>query len=167
MKKQLNYWIVSIIMVMMMGFTACGDDEDPEPQEMKTTYALAPVSNPAISGKVTFTKLDATSTLVTIELIGTTAGNTHPAHIHANSASEGGSVVIGFNPVDGATGKSETTVTQLNDGTPITYEGLLEFDGYVNVHLSPAEISIFIAQGNIGSNSGSNGNGGNGGNGGY
>src|SRR5690606_38283246 len=140
-KKHLNYWIVSAIIVMMMGFTACEDDEDPAPQEIKTTYALAPVSNPNISGKVTFTKLDATSTLVTIELIGTTAGNTHPAHIHANSASEGGSIVVGFNPVEGATGMSETTVTALNDGTPITYEGLLEYDGYVNVHLSPTELS--------------------------
>src|SRR5690606_30236077 len=153
MKKELNYWIVSAIMVMMMGFTACEDDEDPEPQEMKTTYALGPVSNPDISGKVTFTKLDATSTLVTIELTGTIAGNTHPAHIHLNSASEGGSIAIGFNPVDGATGRSETTVTVLNNGTPITYEGLLAFDGYVNVHLSPTELSTLIAQGNIGSNS--------------
>src|SRR5690606_12854866 len=113
-------------------------------------------SDPSISGQVTFTKIDASSTLILIELEGTTAGNTHPAHIHANSASEGGSIVIGLSSVDGATGMSETTITQEDDGTPITYEGLLTYDGYVNVHLSPSALSTLIAQGNIGSNDAGN-----------
>lgn len=152
MKKQLNYWIVGILLAMTMGFTACEEDEDP-PQEVKTTYALGPVSNPAISGTVTFTKIDASSTLVTIALTGTAAGDSHPAHIHLNSAAEGGPIAISFTPVEGATGKSETTISELDNGNPITYEGLLAFDGYVNVHLSTTSMSTLIAQGNIGSNS--------------
>lgn len=164
MKKHRNYWILSTI-VMMICITACkDDDDDPDPQEMKRTYALAPVSDPTINGKVTFTKVNTSSTLILIELTGTASGNTHPAHIHANSASEGGPIVIDLNSVDGASGRSETTVTQRNDGTLITYEGLLTFDGYVNVHLSPTVLSTLIAQGNIGSNQTvTPGNGGNGG----
>ncbi len=152
MKKLQNYWFVCALLALTMGFSACEDDEDP-PQEVKTTYTLGPVSNPAISGKVTFTKIDASSTLATIELVGTTAGESHPAHIHLNSASEGGPIAISFNNVNGATGRSETTITQLDNGTAINYEGLLVFDGYVNVHLSPTAMSTLIAQGNIGSNS--------------
>jgi len=152
MKKQLNYWIASSLLLLSVALTACEDDEDP-PQEIKTTYALGPVSDPAISGKITFTKISASSTLATIELDGTSSGNSHPSHIHLNSASEGGPIALSFTPVDGDTGRSETTVTQLDNGTAITYEGLLVFDGYVNVHLSPTAMSTLIAQGNIGSNS--------------
>lgn len=151
MKKHLNLWIMIAIVAMMTCFTACEDDEDPEPEVM-TTYTLNSVSDPAIDGEVTFTKLDASSTLVRIELMGTTAGNSHPAHIHANSASEGGGIVVHFTPVDGATGISETTVSALSDGTAISYEGLVGYDGHVNVHLSTTEMSTLIAQGNIGSN---------------
>jgi hypothetical protein len=38
--------------------------------------------------------------------------------------------------VNGSSGKSKTLVTQLDNGQPISYEQLLNFDGYVNVHLS-------------------------------
>lgn len=152
------------MVILMFSLNACKDDDDPLPQELKRTYALAPVSDPDISGKVTFTKVDASSTRILIELVGTAAGETHPAHIHANSASEGGPIVIDLGAVDGATGMSEVTVTQRNDGTPINYEGLISFDGYVNVHLSPTVLSTLVAQGNIGSNQvGTPGDGGNGG----
>lgn len=168
MKKQMNYWIMSTIMVTMILFTACKSDDDPEPEpeEMKTTYPLNSVSDPAITGKVTFLKVGESSTQVTIELDGTSEGDTHPAHIHVNSASEGGGVVISLSSVDGATGKSETTVTEMNDGTAITYENLLTFDGHVNAHLSSSEMATLVAQGDIGSNATGN-NDGNGGNGGY
>jgi hypothetical protein len=165
MKTKKHKWIIGTMVVLIFSLNACKDDDEPLPQEMKRTYALASVSDPAINGKVTFTKVDASSTRVLIELEGTEAGDTHPAHIHANSASEGGPIVIDLSSVDGATGMSETTVTQRNDGTPINYEGLISFDGYVNVHLSPTVLSTLIAQGNIGSNQ--NENPGNGGNGGY
>lgn len=164
MKIGKHQWIIGTMVVLMVSLIACKEEDDPLPQEMKRTYALAPVSDPAISGKVTFTKVDASSTRVLIELEGTESGDMHPAHIHANSASEGGPIVIDLSSVDGATGMSETTVTQRNDGTAINYEGLLSFDGHVNVHLSPTVLSTLIAQGNIGSNQvGDPGDGGNGG----
>lgn len=169
MKTQIIYWVLGA-MIVMVCFAGCGSDDEEQPREIKTSYAMGPVSNPEISGTITFTKIDAASTLVTIELNGTASGDVHPTHIHANAASEGGPIVIDLNSVDGATGISETTVTQLDDGTAITYEGLLSFDGHANVHLSPAMMSTLIAQGNVGSNhSGGNGGGdGNGdGNGGY
>lgn len=166
----MNYWILGLIMATMIGFMACKSDDDPEPEpeEMKRTYTLDPVADPDINGEVTFLKVDDNSTLVTIELVGTDEGETHPAHIHANSASQGGGIVVSLTPVNGATGISETTVTERDDGTPINYEGLINFDGHVNAHLSTSAMSTLVAQGDIGSNAtGSNGNGGNGGNGGY
>src|SRR5690606_17317999 len=151
MKTQINYWALGA-MVAVICLAGCGNDDDEQPQEMKTSYTMGPVSDPGISGTITFTQVDAASTLVTIELNGTSSGDIHPTHIHANSSSEGGPIVIDLNSVDGATGISETTVTQLDNGTAITYEGLLTFNGHANVHLSSTMMSTLIAQGNIGSN---------------
>lgn len=51
----------------------------------------------------------AAETMVTIEVDGTTAGATYPAHIHEGSH-PGGAIYISLTPVDGETG---TSVTQL------------------------------------------------------
>lgn len=133
---------------------SCDDDDDDAPGAMETSYNLNTLDGSGVSGTVTFRKIDAASTLVIIQLTGTKAGDSHPAHIHANAAAMGGPIVVDFNPVDGASGRSETTLTRLNDGTPINYEGLIAYNGHVNVHKSVAEISIMIAQGNIGANAG-------------
>ena len=145
----------SLVASALTFFAGCDDEEDdPGPQLTgnSETYTLSPVSNPAISGTVTFAERDDDQTLVTIELTGTTSGNTHPAHIHTNSAAEGGGIVLDLTSVDGANGKSETVVKALNDGTPVTYEDLLTFDGYVNVHLSTSDMATLVAQGDIGGN---------------
>jgi hypothetical protein len=115
-------------------------------------FPLGAVSNPGISGTATFAKRVNGETLVSVSLIGTTAGDSHPSHIHANTAAQGGGIVIDLNNIDGTTGKSSTNVDQLNDATPITYDELLNFNGYLNVHLSAAVLGTIVAQGDIGQN---------------
>lgn len=151
MKKRNEYWVIAAL-ILMTAFTACKEEDELEPENLQTTYELNSVTDPDISGEVVFTKLDATSTKLVIKLTGTKVEDTYPAHIHANSVSEGGGIVFSFNPVQGKTGISESTITKLDDGTSISYEGLIAFDGYINVHLSATMMSTLIAQGNIGSN---------------
>ncbi len=117
------------------------------------TYELQPTSGSDVSGAAIFEELEDGSTLVTLELTGTTAGGDHPAHIHNNSAAEGGGIAIPLNNVDGDTGISETTI-QADDADTgnVTYSDLLEFDGHVNVHLSSDEMATIIARGDIGGN---------------
>lgn len=115
------------------------------------TYQLKSVAVPSISGTVTFEQKNK-ATLISIELTGTPNGGEHPAHIHFNSAAEGGGIAVSLDPVNGSSGKSKTLVTQLDNGTPISYEELLDFDGYVNVHLSAAQLNVIVAQGDIGGN---------------
>ncbi|MEX2512198.1 MAG: CHRD domain-containing protein [Cyclobacteriaceae bacterium] len=144
----------TIKMFLLLGlFTAACEKDDETPQVIQKEYDMNAVSDPMIQGTITFTKESETSTVIRIQLEGTEAGNSHPAHIHRNAASEGGGIAIGLNDVTGATGISETTVTEMGDGTAINYDGLLNFDGHANVHLSPSAMSTLIAQGNIGSNS--------------
>lgn len=175
MRNRMMFWMVGLLMVGLLVSGCKDDDNDVMNQANEKTYTLSELDSSGVSGTVTFAKQDENTTKITVRLTGTQAGNSHPAHIHANKASEGGPIVLDFNPVDGATGMSETVVTKFNDGTPVTYEELINYNGHVNVHKSATELAVMIAQGNIGSNAtgqsgtsntGDNGNTGSG-NGGY
>lgn len=116
------------------------------------TYDLKEKDVAGISGKVIFEQRRNGFTKATIELDGTPNGGMHPAHIHANSAAEGGSILVSFNPVNGSSGTSVTGIRQMDNGDAMDYEDILTINGYVNVHLSSAELSTIVAQGDIGSN---------------
>ena len=117
-----------------------------------TSYNLEERAVEGISGSVTFEQRRNGSVKATIHLVGTPDGGSHPAHIHMNSAAEGGTIAISFNPVNGSTGTSVTDIDSFDDGTAVTYADLLDYDGYVNVHLSADQISTIVAQGDIGIN---------------
>lgn len=119
-----------------------------------STFDLDELAVPGISGTITFSERNNGFTLATISLMNTPDGGIHPAHIHANSAAEGGGIIVSFNPVNGSTGMSVTTIRALDNGSALTYSDILTLDGYVNVHLSMEELGIIVSQGNIGSNVG-------------
>ena len=141
---------VSFLLIVPFLFTNCSDDDDGATVEF-TTYTLAEVGDSGVSGTATFTKINETSTEITVRLTGTQSGGDHPMHIHMNDIATTGGIAITLENVDGATGVSTTTVTALDNDTAITYEGLIEYDGYINVHSSATDLSV-VAQGNIGSN---------------
>jgi hypothetical protein len=113
------------------------------------TYDLTAQTDDGISGTVTFWRAGPDSSLVTLNLDGdaTLPGVSHPAHIHNNSAEEGGEIEFYLSAVNG---RSPSGQTARKIGLPI--EDLARFDGYVNVHESPANLSNVVAQGNIGAN---------------
>ncbi len=114
-------------------------------------YKLDAVSGDNISGSITFYERKNSTTLASMQLSGTTPGANHATHIHQNTALAGGSIKIGFNNVIGDSGKSESDITEKDDGTPVTYDELITYDGHVVVHPSPSQFSI-VAKGDIGSN---------------
>jgi hypothetical protein len=162
MRQLWKFCLVGLLVVNLFYLASCDDDDDDDKSSQKNerTYTLDPLSNSGVSGTVTFKKQNDQTTLITVQLSGTQAGNSHPAHIHSGMAGSGGPIILDFNAVDGATGRSETTVTKMNDGSAVSYEQLLTLDGHVNVHLSATQLDVMIAQGNIGANSSglSNGN---------
>lgn len=133
---------------------SCNDDSDTMAivDLDAKTYQLFERSNSGVSGSATFTNRSDGSVLVTLSLNGTPQNGMHPSHIHFNSAAEGGGIAVTLNPVNGTTGMSETAVTVTDDGNPITYMELLNFDGYINVHLSATDLGTVVAQGDIGQN---------------
>jgi len=118
------------------------------------TYELYEANDSGISGEVRFEERNNGNTLVTIELTGTPAEGDHPAHVHHNSVAAGGGIAVPLSNVIGDTGISVTNVrADETDTGDLTYSGLLEFDGHVNVHLSDDDFAV-VSQGNIGSNYG-------------
>lgn len=150
---QKSLLMYALVAASLCGLSGCDDDDAPEPQltGQRESYTLSSVTNSGVSGTATFAERDDGQILVTLELAGLQAGSMHPAHIHANAAAEGGSIVLSLEAVDGSTGKSETVVDALDNGTTISYETLIGFDGHVNVHMSPADLTV-IASADIGEN---------------
>jgi len=152
--KPLSQLAFLAILLFPLILASCEDDEEISitPTENVKIYPLDPIGGSGVSGNATFTELSDGSIEVMLDLTGTQAGNSHPAHIHFNTAAEGGAIAISLMPVDGGTGNSTTTITELDDGSSITYSELMEFDGYINVHLSADELATIVAQGDIGQN---------------
>jgi len=118
------------------------------------SYDLAAQSNDGaipngVAGTVTFWEAGANQTVVTLELDdGATDTNVaHPAHIHNNSASDGGDIAIYLTPIDGSGGGG--TSARLVDRS---FDELANFNGYVNIHESVENLGTIVSQGNIGAN---------------
>jgi hypothetical protein len=136
-------------------FISCNDDDDimvPVPSGNTMVYELGSKDVNGIFGKATFVENTDASITVVLDIEGTPSDGLHPAHIHFNTAAEGGDIALTFTPVNGNSGLSSSTFTTLNDGSPISYSELLNFDGYINVHLSENDLGTIVAQGDIGQN---------------
>lgn len=144
-------------LMMVAGFTSCDSDDDgvdiPPFEGDTKEYTLNEMSDSGVSGTVTFIENEDGSATVEFDLEGTEDGNMHPAHIHIGTAAEGGDIAVTFDPIDGSTGSSTTEVSALDNDTDITYEELVAYDGYINVHLSEDELETIVAQTDIGENS--------------
>jgi Cu/Zn superoxide dismutase len=142
-----------VVFVSIATLSSCSSDDDgPSPTSTTKTYQLASVANPSISGTAKFIKNTDNSVTIELQLNGTPAGGMHPAHIHQNTAAEGGGILLTLGTVNGDTGFSSITTSKLDDTTAINYEQLLDFDGYINVHLSASDLGTLVAQGDIGQN---------------
>jgi len=153
---KLNY--LYLLLASLLIFSSCGDDDDevmvmePVPTGNSVTYGLGPFAVEGISGTAEFVENDDASITVNLSLVGTPSGGQHPAHVHLNTAAEGGGIAVTLGTVDGSTGESSINITTLDDGTPISYSEILEYDGYINVHLSADDLGTIVAQGDIGQN---------------
>ncbi len=141
-----------ILMVLALGiFAGCSKDDngnDPVIVDSKV-YQLTEVNGSGVTGKAKFTKDDSGNTEVLIELDGSTTSS-HPAFIRYNTAAQGGDVALTLKSCECNVG--HTTVTKLDNGEPITFEGLLELNGHVSIHASPNDLGSVVASANIGMN---------------
>jgi len=122
--------------------------------ETNITYTLDTIQPFGVSGTALFEKRENGNTLVTLSLEGTIAGEVYPATINLSSISTigGGPVTQTLNSVNGTTGKSYTTIRELDSGLNITYDNWLVYNGYINIYQTAAVFDNIICHGDIGSN---------------
>ncbi|GAL67432.1 CHRD domain-containing protein [Jejuia pallidilutea] len=144
--------ILSILLLPILFLCSCDNDDDVVFIGATQTIQLNSVADPNISGTAKFIENEDGSTTVELQLIGTPSGGMHPAHIHFNTAAEGGGIAVTLGTVNGDTGFSTATFSKLDNDTNVTFEDMLVFDGYINVHLSDSELTTIVAQGDIGQN---------------
>lgn len=129
--------------------TACKKDDVSTVILQSTEYPLLAIGPNGLTGTVTFTEDSDGKTEVLVELDDGSSVAVHPAYIRFNSAEEGGAVALTLNPCECQI--SRTTVSKLDVGTSISYEGLLQLDGHVSIHNTPEDYTV-IAAANIGAN---------------
>ena len=147
MKKQ--YFLLFAIFSLLI--SGCGKDDATEVILAKNVFALTPVADSNISGNVSFVKYEDGRTEVILQ-INNSSKDIHPAFIYMNSLAEGGPVALTLAPIECDCEESITVVSKLDNGTPITYEQLINFDGHLKIHQNSDHLEIVIAQGNIGLN---------------
>jgi hypothetical protein len=144
--------LLASLILVLAGCDSANNTPPAVPDQI--TYDLDAQANdgaaPAgISGTVTFWRAGPDSTLVTVDLDenATLARVSHPVHIHANSASDGGGIEFYLSAVNGS---SPTGTSARMIGRSMAF--FADLDGHVNVHQSPAARDIVVAQGDIGAN---------------
>lgn len=148
MRKQV-YLILTMIALVISGCSK--DDDKGTPNTSVKVFPLHSVSNSNINGKATFTKNADGSTTILLEINGSSV-DIHPAYIYLGSKENPGAATITLEVIDCDCESSTTTVTALDDGTPITYEQLIQYNGHISIHQNADHMEIILAQGNIGTN---------------
>ena len=102
------------------------------------------------SGIVTVEERESGFSLITVEVEGSIEGKQHPVTLNFGSIYDSQGQAGTFNPVDGSTGLSHTHVENLDGELVAHYNSLVEFNGFVRVHLGTgAEMNTVLVQGNI------------------
>lgn len=143
--------LLSSVLVLAFLFLGCNKDDVEKAVILQSVeYSIYDISNSNISGTATFTQEDNGSTHVLIELEGAYTSE-NPAYIRFNSAAEGGAVAITLKTCECAI--SNTTITRFDNGSPITYEGLIQLNGHITIHSGAGSQAPIVAVADIGSNS--------------
>nr|AWJ66109.1 hypothetical protein [uncultured bacterium] len=139
---------VLIILVVCLSFTNCSNEDD-SAQLRSQIYQLRYVEDPSLLGKVIISENPDNSINILMELNGTSS-EVHPTFIYYNNLAQGGPVAITLDPCGCKV--SNTRVTKLDNGTKISFDELINFNGHLKVHRSEIHMETILLQGEIGKN---------------
>ena len=92
----------AVMLTMVLG--GCDKEDDDDTEKRTTSYDLQAKDLTGVAGKVTFTELSSTVTIIDIEVTGS-GSSSHPANIHLNSQVSGGSVMRVWRSIPGSRGR--------------------------------------------------------------
>ena len=149
MRKVAPYLVLAFSLVA--GGCSKSEDEEAKGTLESRTYTLHSVDKPEIQGSVKISELENGNSEVLLKINGSST-DIHPAYIYSGGESGNGAIAITLAPIECDCEESITTVSKLDNGTPITFQGLKAFNGHIKIHQSATELGTVIAQGNIGVN---------------
>lgn len=136
-----RYLQSTLLIFALLSFVACdsGDDVAEElftGNELNLTLIPAQVQGLSTSGSLVIRERTDGRAQLEITLDGVVRGAVHPVHLHFGDLTENGLVATFLTEIreENGVGKSSTLLTQLDDGTQITYSNLLNFDGSIKIH---------------------------------
>lgn len=140
---------LAIAIALGTAMVACEKDDSGTPDLRSKTYNLSAVGASGVTGTVRITENSDRSFNLELALAASVKDTVHISHIHSGSISNPGPVAIPLASITGTGGAAQAITTNINT---ITYDSLLNLEGYINVHYSAFNIDSLVAQTNIGKN---------------
>lgn len=142
--------------IPVLGLSCSSDDNEIIENDLTgraLVYDLVSASDENVSGFISFEERIDSSLTVTVEIDVTGEPNLHPVHIHYGNYSDDAEMAAMLNPVDGGTGKSQSEIDRLSNGSVFNFDVLKDFDGHVKVHGDDGpNKDLILAYGLIGRN---------------
>ena len=145
----MNASIKILFLSLVVGFTACQQDDLPE-----KNYWLYQAGFTPTNGNVKVTDVGEGGIQITIQLKPFLPG-AYPAHLHFGDINETGELAVRLADLDGTTGKSVTILKDqvMTNGELLTYQKFLEMNASIRVHTNdPLNKNAVVAYGNVGKN---------------
>jgi len=148
---------VALVGVLLFSCTKEKSHEGGSMELRSKEYPLNAVGASGVNGQIVISENADSSFNVLVALSKTVKDTVHVLHIHNGSISNPGSIAVALSPVTGS-GDSATSITSNvseivlpdNSTQKTTYDDMLGFAGYVDVHYSAAKSDSLIAEGTIG-----------------
>ena len=117
---------------------------------------LNATSGSAVTGKAVIAENADHSFNVQITLQNTVKDTVHVMHIHNGSIAYPGNISIPLTDIKGTGGQATATTLNIKSATtvggvakPLTYDSIIIYKGYFNVHYSAAQIDKIVANADI------------------
>jgi len=103
-----------------------------------------------VSGIFTIEERESTFSLITINIDGSIPGKLHPVTLNFGSMFHKSGRAVLLNSVEGSSGMGQTHLEHLDGDLVAPYEALVNFQGFIRVHLGTGvEMNTILAEGNI------------------
>jgi hypothetical protein len=152
--------MMTIVLLSIIG-SACSKEKsfengDGSGQLRSMQYPLNEVNGSGVDGSIVITENADSSFNVLVNLNNSVQDTVHVLHIHNGSISNPGIIAVPLAAVTGNGGAVQSQTNNIsevllpdNTKEPVTYDDILGFEGFVEVHFS-AQTDSVIAQGTIG-----------------
>lgn len=150
--------VILMALIFAISFSSC------EKKDVATTTAtlrtkeiiLTTTAGNSVSGKALVAENADHSFNVNITLQNTVKDTVMVMHIHNGNIAAPGNIAIPLSNITGTGGQAIGTTLNIKSGTSstnttatLTYDNIIAYAGYINIHYSAAQINKVVANGNI------------------